>query len=115
MDVKLNSAPNINCQNQSALYTYLRDVSNNSKFAISVRKVLIEERQSAHRICWNQDRAAKLFKVGDVVKAHVQVQSQSVTGDVKNVYQSRRMFQIREFLEGKSYLIHRYNNPLSAT
>ena len=52
MDVKFNSAPDMNCQNQFAVYTHLRDVSNDSKFDISVLQVLIEEIQSAHRTRW---------------------------------------------------------------
>ena len=86
MDIDLSAAPNINYNNQSALYKYLRDVSNDSQFAISVLQVLIEERQTAHCSRWNKDRAVKMFQIGDVVKAHVQVQSNSSTGAVKNYH-----------------------------
>ena len=70
-------------------------MSNDSAFAISVLQVLIEERRTAHRLQWNTDCAAKLFKVGDVVKAHVQVNSKAATGDVKKISnQARGPFQI---------------------
>ena len=106
MDVDLNVAPGINNKDQSALYAYLRDVSNDSKFATSVLQVLIEERRTAHMTRWDTDRAAKEFKVGDVVKAHVQVQSNASRGEVKKLtYQARGPFQIKEVLEGNSYLV----------
>ena len=116
MDIDLNVAPTINCHNQSALYTYLRDVSNDSQFATSILQVLIEERRTAHRLRWNTDRAAKLFKVGDVVKAHVQVNSKAATGDDKKLsYQARGPFQIESVLAGNSYVVKRYNSTSSAT
>ena len=43
MDVELENLPTLNCENKLALYTYLRDVSNDSNFATSVLQVLIEE------------------------------------------------------------------------
>ena len=116
MDVSLDAAPNINSNDQSATFRYLRDASTDSKFATSVLQVLIEERRSAHRSRWNTDRAAKVFQVGGVVKAHVQVQSNAATSAVKKVsYQARGSFQIKEILDGDSYLVTRYNSNASAT
>ena len=86
MDIDLSVVPNINCNDQSALYKYLCDVSNDSQFSISVLQVLNEKRRTAHCSRWNKDRAAKPFQIGDVVKAHVQVQSNSSTGDVKSYH-----------------------------
>ena len=82
MDVQLSSAPILNDIDQSALYTYLRDLSTDSQFATSVLQVLVEERKSAHHTRHNSQRAAKIFKVGDVVKAHVQVKSNASKGVV---------------------------------
>jgi len=48
-------------------------------------QVLIEERRTAHRDRWNTKRAAETFKVGDVVKSYVQVQSNADTGTVKKL------------------------------
>ena len=112
LDVKLSPNPTLNDEDQSALYIYLRDVSIDSNFASSVLQVLIEERRTAHRDRWNSNRAAKSFHVGDVVKAHVQVNSNLNKGVVgKLSYQGRGPFQIKEILEANSYLVQRYNYP----
>ena len=106
IDVKLSPNPTLNDVDQSALYVYLRDVSIYSKFATFVLQILIEERQTAHRNRSNSQRAAKSFHVGDVVKAHVQMHSNSVKGIVgKKSYQGRGPFQIKEVLEASSYLV----------
>lgn len=116
MDVKLSANPILSDDNNNALYTYLRDVSFESPFATSVLQVLIDERCSAHRSRWNSGRAAKNFAIGDVVKAHVQVQSNSSTGTVKKLsYQARGPFQIKEKLDGDSYLVQRYGDDDAAT
>lgn len=65
------------------MYNYIRDMSNGSTFVTSVLKVLIEERQNTHRERWNLDNAATPFKIGDVAKVHVQVQSNSKTRVIK--------------------------------
>ena len=44
MDVELNAILSMNDNHSSALYKYLRDVSNDSKFATSVVQILVEER-----------------------------------------------------------------------
>ena len=116
MDVKLLSSPVLNSADDTALYTYLRDVSNDSTFATSVLQVLVEERRTAHRDRWNKEHARKPFEIGDVVKAHVQVQSNSKSGIVKKLsFQARGPFQIVEILEGNSYLVKRYNSDQSST
>ena len=110
MDVQLSPTPILNDINQSALYTYLRDVSTDSQFATSVLQVLVEEWRTAHRTRHNSQRAAKIFKVGDVVKAHVQVNSNAAKGVVgKLSYQGRGPLQIKEVLDANSYLVQRYN------
>ena len=81
-DIDLSAAPILNDNNQSALYGYLRDVSSESIFATSVLHILVEERRSLHRTRWSTQCTDKDFKVGDVVKEHVQVNSNSVTGTV---------------------------------
>ena len=68
-------------------------MSNESTFVTSILQVLIKERRTAYRTRWNENRAAKEFKVGDVVKAHIQVRSNSITGVVKKLsYQARLSF-----------------------
>jgi hypothetical protein len=73
--------------------------------------VLIEERRNTHRERWNSGATVKPFEIGDVVKAHVQIQSNSSTGVVKKLsFQARGPFQIIEKLEGNSYMVQRYGN-----
>ena len=110
MDVKLYPTLILNDAGQSALYTYLKDLSIDSQFATAVRQVLVEERRTAHRERYNSQRAAKSFRVGDVVKAHVQVHYNATTDIVgKLSYQGRSPYQIKEFLNANSYLVQRYN------
>ena len=116
MDVKLAGSPTLNSENNSALYKYLRDVSNDSAFATSVLQVLIEERRTTHRERWNVNHVAKPFELGDVVKAHVQVQSNSKTGVVKKLsFQAKGPFQIVQKLEGDSYMVQRYGDNEAPT
>ena len=97
MDVALSADLTMNDDDQTALFTYLHDVSNDSQFIADVLQILIEERRTAHRDRWNSKRATKQFKVGDVVNVHVQVHSNFSKGDVKKLsYQARGPFQIKE-------------------
>lgn len=48
LDVELSLAPQLNPENNSALFQYLRNGSNDSVFSLSILKILIEERRSAH-------------------------------------------------------------------
>ena len=115
MDVELESIPTLNCSDNSALYIYLRDVSNESAFATSVLQVLIEERRTAHRTRWNKNKSEQIFQVGDVVKAHVQVNSNSKTGVVKKLsYQARGPFRVTRIFGANSYEVQRYNSSSSA-
>ena len=53
--------------------------------------------------------------VGDVVKAHVQVQSNAKTGTGKKLsLQARGPFQIVEKLEGNSYMVRHYDKENGA-
>ena len=90
-------------------------MSCNSKFAISVLQILLEERRAAHRERHNKNKTAVKFNVGDVVKAHVQVQSNLANGEVgKLSYTARGPFTIVEDLGGDSYHVQRYNDIESA-
>ena len=55
-----------------------------SKFAISVLQILLEEHRTAHRERYNKDKIAIKFNIGDVVKDHVQVQSNLSAEEVGN-------------------------------
>ena len=73
---------------------------------------MIGERRTAHLNCWNTQRGAKSFEIGDVVKYHIQVHSNTVKGIVgKLSYQGRELLQIKEVFEANSYLVQRYNSP----
>ena len=117
LDVELCPSPPLNDRGNSALMNYLRTVSNDSEFTISVLQILIEERRDSHHQRHN-DKVSSLvvFEVGDVVKAHVQVQSQAATGQVgKLSYKARGPFQISKVLGHGSYEVQKYNDPTSAT
>ena len=102
-------------KNNSALFQYLRNVSCDSQFATSVLQTLLEERRTMHRERWNKDRTSHQFAKGDVVKAHIQVQSKSVLGEVGTLsYRARGPFQIVEVLGNDSYHVQRYNDTDSS-
>ena len=116
IDVKLAGSPILNSGNQSTLHNCLRDVSNDYTFATSVLQVLIEERRTTHRERWNADNTAESFELGDVVKSHVQIQSNSKTGVINKLsFRARGLFQMVEKLEGNSYLVQRYGNKEAPT
>ena len=77
IDVHLSAAPSLNCEGHTALYNYLHDVSIDSNFATLVLQILVEERCTDHCTRWNDQLAAKSFKIGDVVKAHIQMYYQA--------------------------------------
>ena len=84
----------MNTPNNSALLQYLRDVSTESQFATSVLQVLLEDRLMHHQERHNSTiNATTSLKVGGVVKAHVQVQSENDSGIAKNIsYQAKGPF-----------------------
>ena len=119
LDIEMLPKPPMNDSNQSQLQAYLRDVAHEGNFATAVVQILVEERRLAHNQR-NNAKASKApgpqFKVGDVVKAHVQVNSQAKDGKVKKLsYRARGPFQITKDLGHNSYEVQRYDQPQSAT
>ncbi|GFH46278.1 hypothetical protein CTEN210_02752 [Chaetoceros tenuissimus] len=115
LDMELRPLPSLNESNQSELYEYLRSMSNNSKFATEVAKILIEERRKSMRDRVNSSKTLPTFKVGDVVKVHIQVQSSAENNKVgKLSYQIRGPYQIIKDHGNNSYDIQRYGQPNSA-
>ena len=99
----------------SSLFNYLRDVSTDSTFSLSILQVLIEERRTAHRDRQNRGKVQCSLKIGDVVKAHVQVQSRADACIVgKLSYRARGPFIINKVLGGSSFEVQRYDEPNSA-
>ena len=116
LDIDLRPLPNMNDQTNKELYGYLRDVSSQSKFAEEVIKILAEDRRKAHRDRHNNNKERQVFKVGDVVTARTIVQSKSENGTVEKLsYRSKGPFQVKEVLQGDSYLVQRYGDDSSAT
>ena len=116
LDVKLSKLPTLNDPNNNALYNYLRDVSTESTFAISVLQILIEERRLLHQQRINKDRKQSNFKVGDIVKAHVQIQSNSAAGIVDKLsYRAKGPFRIIKVLGFDSFEVQNYHNTNGAT
>ena len=116
LDVEFSALPTeLNDESNTALFQYLRDVSNDSAFAREVVKLLIEERRDHHRQLHNKNKVAPQFKVGDVVKVHIQVTSKQDENKVAKLsYQVRGPFQIMRDLQTGSYEVQRYGEPESA-
>ena len=71
-------------------------MSTNLQFAISALEILIKESRTAHRGHWNKGRQLQNFKVGDVIKSHIQVHSKGETGEVNKLfYRARGPFQVK--------------------
>ena len=116
LDVELSVIPLINDVSNSALTNYLRDVSIESKFAVSVAQVLIEERRLAHQERVNKDKIVSSLQVGNIVKAYVQVQSTQELGVVgKLSYRARGPFRIVTVLGHNSFEVQNWTNPTAAT
>jgi len=116
LDVELSVIPPINDASNSALTNYFRDVSIESKFAVSVVQVLIEERRLAHHERVNKDKIVSCLQVGNIVKAHVQVQSKQELGVVgKLSYRARGPFKIVTVLGHNSFAVQNWTNPAAAT
>ena len=114
--MELSVIPPINDVSNSALNNYLRDVSIESNFAVSVVQVLIEEKRLAHQERVNKDKIVSSLQVGDIVKAHVQVQSTQELGVVgKLSYRARGPFRIVTVLGHNSFEVQNWTNPTAAT
>ena len=112
LDVELSATPNLNNVHNSALFFYLRNVSTDSVFALSIIQILIEDRHNAHRDRYNKDKLICNLKVEDVVKVHVQVDSVASKGIVSKLsYKSKGSFVITAELGNNSFEVQSYNDP----
>ena len=74
-----------------------------------------KERRQSHQDHHNKDKVPAAFKVGDIVKAHVQVQSNAAIGQVgKLSYQARGPFKIISDLGQQSFEVQKLDKPDSA-
>ena len=118
LDVDLSPTPNLNNSYNSALFQYLRNIGSNAVFvfATSVLKILIEEPRTTHQEHHSKSKHPCALKVGDVVKAHIQVQYFVGKGVViKLSYRAKGPFVIIAALGRNSYEVQRYGKPKSAT
>ncbi len=116
LDIDNSKLPAISDGTNCALFDYLRDVSNESHFATTVLQILVEERRERHRNRLNHSATKSSLKVGDVVKAHVQVKSNASTGTVEKLsYRARGPFVIVQDLGWDTFLVQPYNKPDAAT
>ena len=56
LDTELLLTPNLNIDNNQLLFKYLRDMSTDHQFVISILKIIIEERRTAHHKIWNKGK-----------------------------------------------------------
>lgn len=112
LDVDLRPSLTINDESNSHLYQYLRDVSDKLKCALSILQIIVEERRQPHQDHHNKDKTKPPFKIGDIVKAHVQVQSNAAKGQVgKLSYQARGPFKIISDLSHQSFEVQKLDKP----
>ena len=76
---------------------------------------MIEERRTAHRDIQTKGKIQCSLKIGDIVNAHVQLQSRVDTGIVgKLSYRARGLFMITKDLGMSSFEVQCYGKPDSA-
>ena len=116
LDTKNLPLPPLNDLNNSVLLPYLQEIGTESETATSILQLLIEDRRHQHKQRHNASKSPSNLQVGDVVTAHVQVQSNSKTGDVKKLsYRSRGPFLIVKDKGFGTFEVQPYNNPSAPT
>ena len=82
---------------------------------MSVLQLLVSDCRAAHREIHNAGKLSCNLKVGDAVKAHVQVNSVASKGVVSKLsYRAKGPFAITADLGHNSFEVQRYDNPSSA-
>ena len=115
MDIELCSNSNLNNVHNSALFNYPCNISTDAEYVASVLRILIEDCHAAHRARHNKDKMICNLKVGDVIKAHVQVDSVVEKGVVgKLSYQAKGPLIITVDLGDNSFEVQTYDDPNSA-
>ena len=86
-------------------------MSNISQFAISVLQNITEEKRTTHLRRWNKVKQQQIFRLGYVIKSHIQVQSRSETGEVKKLsYQEGGLSQAKTVLGNDLYEVQHFNS-----
>ena len=110
LDVELSPTPNLNNVHNIALFSYLHNVYTDSNFALSVLQILIKDRRNAHMDRYNKDKLICNLKVGDVVKAHVKVNSVASKGFVSKLsYKAKEPLVITADLGNNSFEVQSYD------
>ena len=116
LNVDLSPTPILNTETNITLFNYPRDVSTSSMFSLPILQVFIQERLESNQRRQNKRRSACTLKVGDIVKAHVQVYSQAETRVVGKLgYRSKGPFVITTYLVYGSFEVQQYGYSASAT
>lgn len=115
LDLQFANAPPLNLENKE-LFEYLQQMGQESQFATQTLQILIEDRREAHRNRVNASKSTSChLKIGNIIKAHVQVQSNFEKGEVKKLsYSARGPFTIVEDLGHGSFLVQPYGKPDAA-
>ena len=75
LDVDLSPTPILNSGSNSTLFNYLLNVFADSAYALLILQATIKEKRESHQQHQNNGKSAWNLKVGDSVRAHVQMQS----------------------------------------
>ena len=111
LDVDLSPTPSLNDENNSALFQYMRNVSTDSTFTLSMLHILIKEGRTKYCEQYNKHKIMCTLQVGDVVKARAQVQSVTDKGNVSKLsYRAKGPFVITNNLEKT---VSKYNVTIS--
>ena len=103
LDVELDTTSIFNEYN-SKLFSYISNISIDANFTVSVLNIFIEDRRTAHQERHNKDKLICKIMVGEVVKAHVQVNSVTSKGVVgKLSYRAKGPFIITADLVHNSF------------
>ena len=109
LDGSLSPSPIINTKLNRVLCQYLRDVSSDAKFSLSIPQMLIEENRATHQERQNKGKIQCTIKVGDMVKSHIQVQSHTDTDLVGKLrYRARGPYIIMKDLGNNSFEVQQY-------
>ena len=104
LDMELSPTPMLNNENNSTVFQYLRGMSTDSTFSLSILNILIEERITEHHKHHDKGETRCTLTVDDVLIAHIQVQSRVDTGLVGKVsYRARGPFIITKYLGNNSF------------
>jgi len=100
----------------AAVSDYVTHLAQVTNFNQAILKLLVEDRRIAHAERINASRDPVTYKIGALVLARVQVQSNATSGIVsKLTYRVRGPFTILDHTHGGSYICAKLGNPHGPT